>query len=133
LTVCHVLWDKKEILATAKGTVATDRKEGRKVMGFIIEVILTVTAWRKGWGWKALIPMFLTFCAAFGGGFVLGLMGGSFMDYWPAFILLDVFCIIALACMIAKPVGMRKLPSYNEIKNLDQETTPKRAISSYGG
>ena len=102
-------------------------------MGFIVEVGLTIWAWQKGWGWKALIPMFLTICAAFGGGFVLGLMGGNFMDYWPAFMLLDVFCVIALICMIAKPVGMGNLPSYKEIKNLDKDTTPRRAISSYGG
>ena len=102
-------------------------------MGFIIEVGLTIAAWRKGWGWKALIPLFLTLCVAFGSGFVIGLTGGTVMDYWPVFILMDVFCIIALICMVAKPVGMGKLPSYKEMKNLDKDTTPKRALSSYGG
>ena len=103
------------------------------MLTLIIEIGLTVTAWKRGWGWMALIPLVLTGCFSFGGGFVLGLQGGNFMDYWPLFIGLDVLCIIALAVMVAKPIGHEKMPSYKEMKNLDGSQEPKRAISSYGG
>ncbi len=103
------------------------------MLGFIIEIGLTVRAWRRGWGWKALIPMVLTGCFSFGGGFLVGLRGGSMMDYWPVFIGLDVLCIIVLLVMASKPVGQGKMPSYKEIKKLGNEHEPRRAISSYGG
>ena len=105
-------------------------------MGFIIEVILTVKAWQKGYGWKALIPMFITGCVAFGIGFVVGQRGGEIMNAWPLFILLDCLCIATLIVMAAKPVAMgkmEKMPSFKELKALEEEPTARRAISSYGG
>ena len=77
--------------------------------------------------------MGLTGCISFGGGFVVGLRGGSVMDYWPMFIGLDVLCIIVLLVMATKSIGHEKMPSYRQIKNLDGHQEPKRAISSYGG
>lgn len=103
------------------------------MLGFIIEIGLTISAWKRGWGWKALIPIVLTCCISFGGGFMVGLRGGSIMDYWPMFIGLDVLCIIALLVMVTKPMSHEKMPSYRQIKNLDGQQEPKRAISSYGG
>jgi hypothetical protein len=99
----------------------------------MVELILTFVAWRKGWGWKALIPILLTYFIAFTSGFMIGLTGGSITDYLPAFYIMDAFCIGALIFMIAKPVGMGKLPSYRTLKNLDKPAAAKRAISSYGG
>lgn len=101
-------------------------------MGFIIEVGLTIAAWRKGWGWKALIPLLVTGSIAFGSGFVMGLLGTPIMSAMPFFILMDILCIIVLIVMVAKPHGYEKVASYEEIKNLDKPATPRRAISSYG-
>ncbi len=101
-------------------------------MGFIIEIVLTIVAWRKGWGWKALIPLLITGSIAFGSGFVMGLRGTPIMSALPFFILLDIGCIIALIAMVVKQHGYEKVASYGELKNLDQATTPRRALSSYG-
>ena len=101
-------------------------------MGLILEIVLTVVAWRKGWGWKALIPMGITGSIAFGSGFMIGLFGGDVMTIWPYFMILDVLCILSLIVMVAKPVGYEKVPSYKEIKEFGQQVNAKRAISSYG-
>jgi hypothetical protein len=68
----------------------------------IIEIILTVTAWRNGWTWRALLPMGL--CLAYG--FTLGLsMGaqGLSMDglLLPA-LLGDLTAIVSLIVMTVK-------------------------------
>ena len=101
-------------------------------MGLILEIVLTVVAWRKGWGWKALIPMGITGSIAFGSGFVIGLLGGEVMTIWPYFMFLDAFCILSLIVMVAKPFGYEKVPSYKEIREFGQQVYAKRAISSYG-
>lgn len=30
-------------------------------MLFILEIVLTIIAWRKGWNWKSLLPMLIAF------------------------------------------------------------------------
>lgn len=102
-------------------------------MGFFVEIMLTVSAWRKINDWKALLPMAINFFAQIGLSAVIGIRGGEAMNAWPLFLMLDGFCIITLIVMVAKPAKMEKLPSYKELKQLGQENTPRRAISTYGG
>ena len=62
-------------------------------MLLIVEVILTVVAWKRGWGAKALRPL----AVAIGGGFVLALLfGGASIGL---LILLDLVAVVSLAIM----------------------------------
>ena len=58
----------------------------------ILEIILTVIAWRKGWKWLSIIPL----CTAFVIGFLLGLSN----MVPPGAIWLDVFAVVALVIMV---------------------------------
>jgi len=59
----------------------------------IIEIILTIFAWRKEWKWKSLIPILMAFCV----GLICGVSGCTssdviFVDYLTIIILI-VMCI----------------------------------------
>jgi len=60
----------------------------------ILEIILTIIAWRNGWKWKAIIPI----CLGFTLGFLLGLSGVAPLEA----IWLDIIAIIALTIMCFK-------------------------------
>ena len=62
----------------------------------LIEIVLTVVAYRKGWKLKALLPLALSFAAAFLMGIVLGAGGGSLQRAMPAFFMIDLICLAAL-------------------------------------
>ena len=104
------------------------------IMGLIIEIVLTIAAWRKGWRWYALIPLAITGSIGFSAGFVIGAFGGTVMGFLPYFILLDLACIAVLIVMVAKSVGYEKAPSLKAIKALETQppVSAQRAISSYG-
>ncbi len=73
----------------------------------IIEIILTIFAWKKGWNWYSLIPL----CLAFLIGLIVGLSGGLN----PSIILIDVMAIIALIFMVAKgPTSPTSPPNTKE-------------------
>ena len=93
----------------------------------IVVAILTVLAWRRGWRWKALLPVGLGVTIMFTLGILVGLSvkasGGSFNQVDGLItglgVLGDVAMIIALAIMISKapkhvqaPVVVR--PTYKE-------------------
>jgi uncharacterized membrane protein YfcA len=72
-------------------------------MILIIEIILTIIAWRRGWKWRSLLPLMVGFVIAFILGSVLGLMFGGI----PPIInivgfLIDLVIIIFLVVMIAE-------------------------------
>lgn len=69
----------------------------------IIEIVLTVFAWRKGWKWLALLPMGLALIIGALIGFAIGTSGGNVTGATGFGIALDVFAIIALIIMMAKP------------------------------
>lgn len=72
------------------------------MIGLLIQIILTIIVWNRGWKWLSLIPI--------GSGFVLGLLigmiGGS-LGYttedlgWAA--IFDVLIYVALIIMCIKP------------------------------
>ncbi|MFQ5728845.1 MAG: hypothetical protein ACE5GN_00600 [Waddliaceae bacterium] len=68
----------------------------------LIEIILTITAWNKGWRWWALMPAIIVFGISFIAGLVIGASGGTIQNIVP-FLLLDVFLIISLISLISSP------------------------------
>jgi hypothetical protein len=60
----------------------------------IIEIILTIVAWRKGWRWLALIPVSVAFCI----GIVIGSSGGPIDPL--TLVIWDILAIIALVVMV---------------------------------
>ncbi len=66
----------------------------------ILEIILTIVAWGRGWKWLALLPLGM----AFGIGLIAGANGVTDLD---SLIWIDVVAIVALIAMIIakkKPV-----------------------------
>jgi len=79
-------------------------------MLIIIEVILTIVAWIRGWKWLSLIPI--------GSAFFLGMLSGSIiasLGEYPtniiSFIWIDILAVIALLIMIVKPKKKPKPPT----------------------
>jgi ABC-type dipeptide/oligopeptide/nickel transport system permease subunit len=77
----------------------------------ILEIILTVVAWLRGWKWKSLIPLGTVLIIGLIYGFILGLTG-NFVDttnvVWVN--IFDILAIIALLIMVI-------LPPKNKTKN----------------
>lgn len=70
-------------------------------MILIIEIMLTVSAFKKGWGWKALIPWMILFPATFILGAVMGVNGVSEDSQLVLGLLLDGVLIISMLIMNA--------------------------------
>ena len=79
----------------------------------ILEIILTIIAWNRGWNWKALIPML----SAFGIGFIAGAINPQI---GIEIIVVDVFAVIALVVM----VSTRPTPTITELPNYQQTPPP---------
>ena len=77
-------------------------------MLIIAEIILTVTAWRKGWRVWALLPMGIVLWIAFVIGVTIGASGASAENVFGVAFMLDISAIVALIIMTAKA------PSRNE-------------------
>ena len=68
-------------------------------MLLIAEIILTITAWRKGWKGWALLPVGI--CLAIG--FMIGMVAGqNGTDIPAAALIFDLMAVIALIIMTAK-------------------------------
>lgn len=72
-------------------------------MILILEIILTIWAWRKGWGVKSLIPSVVIFGLAFIMGMFIAAAKGDIEAIRPMFILFDLGLLGVLIYMIAKP------------------------------
>ncbi len=70
----------------------------------LIEVILTVVAWKRGWRWLALLPFVVCLAAGIIWGLVLVANGHTSMpsNITPVAVIPDVFAIVALIVMIVK-------------------------------
>lgn len=71
-------------------------------MLLIAEIILTITAWRKGWRGWALLPMAVVLGLAFVIGLAVGAAGGSDQDVVGPCLILEVLGIVALIIMAAR-------------------------------
>jgi hypothetical protein len=71
-------------------------------MLLVLEIVLTVTAWRRGWKAWALAPVLG--CVALGMliGFVSGINGGDVEGLMGMCLLLDLGCIVSLIVMAVK-------------------------------
>lgn len=67
----------------------------------LIEIILTIFVWRKGWKWRSILPVGIAFLAGILIGMGAGMAGGNIDNMGPA-VLLDLFAIIALIVMLVK-------------------------------
>lgn len=72
-------------------------------MLLIVEIILTVVAWRKGWRWWALLPVGVAQIVAFVSGFVIAASGGDVEKSIGFFLIYDLLLIIAQVVMIRTP------------------------------
>jgi len=84
----------------------------------IIEIILTVFAWRKGWKWWALLPIAAAFIIGLFLGAGVGASGGDIEAVTGLGIVLDVIAIIVLIFMVAKaPKGVEEVKETKDIEN----------------
>jgi hypothetical protein len=72
-------------------------------MLLILEIILTITAWRRGWKAWALLPAAVTGVMGFLIGLAIGASGGNMNHAMPVCLMLDFVFIASLVAMIAKP------------------------------
>lgn len=69
-------------------------------MLLLIEIILTIFAWRKGWKWRALLPLGICLCLGFMIGVTIGALGGN-VESVDGIVILDIIAVIALIIMTA--------------------------------
>jgi uncharacterized integral membrane protein len=68
----------------------------------VLEIILTISAWKRGWRWRALLPLALGCVAAFLVGAAAGANGGSVEDVLPIAVLLELAVVGSLIAMVAR-------------------------------
>jgi hypothetical protein len=85
-------------------------------MLLLIEIILTIFAWRKGWKWLALIPVGICLIMGFFIGIGIAAAGGSVSNA-GALVIVDIFAIIALIIMNVKG------PKVKEVENTTNTNT----------
>ncbi len=101
----------------------------------ILEIIFTVAAWRKGWRWRALLPIALPVLV----GFILGLSvassGGSVQDAQRLVeeiqgfaIFLELVCLGALIVMTIR--GPRAPQKTQEVEYHYQTVPPELSVSN---
>ncbi len=71
-------------------------------MILILEIILTINAWNKGWRWWALLPVAIVFGVAYIIGAVIGASGGT-IENPLSFIIFDILLIIVQIALICMP------------------------------
>lgn len=73
----------------------------------LLQIALTIAAWRNGWRMRALIPIAAALTVGFLAGGALGASGGSLETAAPLFILGDVVCLGVLIAMARRaPAGV---------------------------
>ena len=92
-------------------------KEGI-LMFTIIEIILTVVAWRKGWRGRALLPLAGVLGVSTLLGLAVGAAGGSLESLIPVGILLELASLGALIFLVKRP------PQTVPVAALATDTTP---------
>lgn len=85
----------------------------------LLQIILAIVAWKRGWKAWALMPLAVTVVLGFAIGVVAGVQGDSFEDVMPLALVLDGACIMTLIVLIARP---RKV-SVNDHKKAEHTVT----------
>jgi hypothetical protein len=96
-------------------------------MLLILEIGLTVAAWRRGWKVRALLPLGIGFGIGFLGGLIMGVSGASEESIFAVGLVGDLICIGALIGMIAKPRSVAKISdtagqTLQHVEAVDQST-----------
>jgi uncharacterized membrane protein YfcA len=87
-------------------------------MLLILEIILTIVAWRKGWRWNSLIPVVSAMVIGFLFGIGIGLSGINVDDAKGFAIIIDILATVALIVMcIKKPKQIKSDVVSDETKN----------------
>jgi purine-cytosine permease-like protein len=68
----------------------------------LIEIILTIFAWRNGWKWLSLIPVGAAVLIGMIIGYSVGMSGGTVDVYGSGLFIFDILAIIALIVMVVK-------------------------------
>ena len=88
-------------------------------MILVLEIMLTVSAWKRGWKSIALIPLGFVLLLGFVIGGIIGANGGNPDEIMGISFILDIlFCIVPLIVMNSRP---RK--DTNDLKVADQSAT----------
>ena len=78
-------------------------------MLLILEIILTVFAWRKGWRWLALLPIGIGILIGFFMGFGVGASGGSIDSIKGISLVFDIVVVIVLIIMCVKGPKLKEI------------------------
>jgi peptidoglycan/LPS O-acetylase OafA/YrhL len=77
-------------------------------MLLLIEIVLIVIAWRKGWKAWALVPIAVAFCTGLICGVVCGLTGTDVEQIMGICLVMEGFCIASLVVMAVR--GRKLVP-----------------------
>ena len=89
-------------------------------MLLILEIALTVAAWRKGWRFRALVPLASAWVISFLMGASVGLAGGTIDKLAPLLILLELTCTGVLIALASRsPRGAHVLPSVAPLRAIE--------------
>lgn len=88
----------------------------------ILEIIFTAKAWRKGWRWRALLPMGIGLGASLFIGMATGAGGGSIEQALPIFVLLDLGVLGSLIAMATRSPRADHSPASSSPSILPGET-----------
>lgn len=95
-------------------------------MLLIVEIMLTVAAWKKGWRGWALLPVAVCFATAFLLGAAAGANGASPDDFVGVGLVLDILLVIALGVMIARAPAAKQVNTQGSIPAATQVTNDRR-------
>jgi len=105
------------------------------MLALVLEIMLTVAAWRKGWKWWALLPPLIAVFVRFFASAVLLTLGTDFISIMAYSFVIDIAAIIALICMAGTDRN-EKAPGFfqmlNQAKQAERQANARRALSSYG-
>jgi uncharacterized membrane protein YfcA len=87
-------------------------------MGLILEIGLTIAAWRNGWKGRALLPLGIGMGIAFFIGLAVGASGGTLEPVGPLLILLDLAAIGVLLWMVSNR------PTEGTVRETPKEAPP---------
>lgn len=79
----------------------------------LLEIGLTIAAWKRGWKGWALLPLAIGMSAGFLFGLVVGATGGSEAELFGVGVVLDVVCVITLIIMTVKGRRVAENPPVN--------------------
>jgi hypothetical protein len=94
-------------------------------MFLIIEVILVVKAWRRGWRAWALVPPATAVFVGFLIGMAIATSGGTVDPLSPVFLFGDIACICVLCVMSARPLTRAEVSDVPAVQHVVTAGAPQ--------